>query len=82
MSGRNNSILILLIGHIYNYIYILLLLLFYLFVSVYFYYYYIFSGLEIHFFCVSKLLLPGARPGSKTNFVVAKLYVHFFAMKI
>ena len=25
----------------------------------------------------SKLLLPGARPGSKTNFVVAQLYVHF-----
>ena len=25
----------------------------------------------------SKLLLPGARPGSKTNFMVAKLYVHF-----
>ena len=37
---------------------------------------------EIHFFCGSKLLLPGARPGSKTNFVVAKLYVHFSAMKI
>ena len=36
------------------------------------------SGLEIHFFGGSKLLLlPGARPGSKTNFVVAKLYVHF-----
>ena len=29
------------------------------------------------FFCGSKLLLPGARPGSKTNFVVAKLYVNF-----
>ena len=22
-------------------------------------------------------MLPGARPGSKTNFVVAKLYVYF-----
>ena len=39
------------------------------------------SGLEIHFFCGSKLLLPGARPGSKTNFVVAKLYVHFLRDK-
>ena len=29
------------------------------------------------FFCGSKLLLPGARPGSKTNFLVAKLDVHF-----
>ena len=27
----------------------------------------------------SKLLLPSSRPGSKTNFVVAKLYVHFYA---
>ena len=36
------------------------------------------SGLDIlFFFGGSKLLLPGARPGSKTNFVVAKLYVHF-----
>ena len=34
-------------------------------------------GLDIHFFGISKLLLPGARPGSKTNFVVAKLYVQF-----
>ena len=34
------------------------------------------SGLEIHFFGGSKLLLPGARPGSKTNFVVAKLYIN------
>ena len=34
------------------------------------------------FFGGSKLLLPGATPGSKTNFVVAKLYVHFYAMKI
>ena len=25
----------------------------------------------------SKLLLPGARPGSKTNFLVAQLDVHF-----
>ena len=33
-------------------------------------------GVEIHFFGGSKLLLPGAGPGSKTNFVVAKLYVH------
>ena len=32
-----------------------------------------FAGLEIHFFGGSK----SARPGSKTNFVVAKLYVHF-----
>ena len=24
----------------------------------------------------TKLLLPGARPGSKTNLVVAKLFVH------
>ena len=32
------------------------------------------AGLEI--FGGSKLLLPGARPGSKTNFVVAKLCVH------
>ena len=29
------------------------------------------------FFGGSKRLLPGARPGSKTNFVVAKLHVHF-----
>ena len=35
------------------------------------------SGLEILLFGGSKLLLPGARPGSKTNSVVAKLYVHF-----
>ena len=35
------------------------------------------TGLEIHFFGGSKHLLPGARPGSKTNFVVGKLYVHF-----
>ena len=35
------------------------------------------AGLEIHFFGGSKLVLPGSRPGSKTNFVVAKLYVHF-----
>ena len=33
-------------------------------------------GLEIHFFGGSKLLLLSSRPGSKTNFVVAKLYVH------
>ena len=26
-------------------------------------------------------MLPGARPGSKTNFVVAKLYVHFLRDK-
>ena len=37
------------------------------------------AGLEIHFFFGSKLLLPSSRPGSKTNFVVAKLYVHFYA---
>ena len=30
-----------------------------------------------YFFGGSKLLLPGARPGSKTNFLVAKLDVHF-----
>ena len=30
------------------------------------------TGLEIQFF----LVLPGARLGSKSNFVVAKLYVH------
>ena len=35
-------------------------------------------GLEIHFFGGSKLLLPSSRPGSKTNFVVATLYVHFY----
>ena len=35
------------------------------------------TGLEIHFFGGSKFLLPGARPGSKTNFVVAKLYEYF-----
>ena len=29
------------------------------------------------FFGGSKHLLPGARPGSKTNFVVVKFYVHF-----
>ena len=29
-----------------------------------------------YFFGGSKLLLPDARPGSKTNFVYAKLYVH------
>ena len=29
------------------------------------------------FFGASKLLLPGARPGSKTNFCGSKLYVHF-----
>ena len=39
-------------------------------------------GREIHFFYGSKLLLPRARPGSKTNFVVAKLYIHCYAMKI
>ena len=33
------------------------------------------AGLEIHFFGGSKLLLPSSRPGSKTNFVVANLYV-------
>ena len=27
-------------------------------------------------------MLPGARPGSKTNFVEAKLYVLFYTMKI
>ena len=32
---------------------------------------------HIFFFGGSKLLLPGARPGSKTNFLVAKLDVHF-----
>ena len=32
---------------------------------------------NIFFFGGSKLLLPGARPGSKTNFLVAKLDVHF-----
>ena len=39
------------------------------------------AGLEIHFFGGSKLLLPRSRPGSKINFVVAKLYVglHFYA---
>ena len=35
------------------------------------------AGPRIFFFCGSKLLLPGARPGSKTNFLVAKLDVHF-----
>ena len=30
------------------------------------------SGLEIHFFGGSKLLLPSSKLGSKTNFVVAK----------
>ena len=35
------------------------------------------SGLENIVFAGSKRLLPGARPDSKTNFVVAKLYVHF-----
>ena len=35
---------------------------------------YMSSGLEIHFFCGSKLLLPSSRPGSKTNFVVANFY--------
>ena len=40
--------------------------------------------LEIHFFLVvsSKLLLPSSRPGSKTNLMVAKLYVHFYAAVI
>ena len=33
-------------------------------------------------FCGSKLLLPSSRPGSKTNFVVAKLYVHFYAAAV
>ena len=33
------------------------------------------TGLDIHFFGGSKLLLPCARPGSKNNFVVAKLYI-------
>ena len=37
------------------------------------------SGLEIHFFGGSKLLLPSSRPGGKTNFVVEKLYVSFYA---
>ena len=40
------------------------------------------TGLDIFFFGGSKLLLPGARPGSKTNFMVAKLYVLFYSMKI
>ena len=40
------------------------------------------QALKFIFFGGSKLLLPGARPGSKTNFVLAKLYVHFYAMKI
>ena len=39
----------------------------------------LYSGLEILFFGGSKLLLPSWRPGSKTNFVVAKLYVQFYA---
>ena len=30
-------------------------------------------------FNCSKLLLPSSRPGGKTNFVVAELYVHFYA---
>ena len=38
-----------------------------------------FAGPEIHFFCGSKSLLPSSRPGCKTNFVEAKLYVHFYA---
>ena len=38
---------------------------------------YLGTSLEIHFFGGSKRLLPGARPGGKTNFVVAKLFVHF-----
>ena len=37
------------------------------------------AGREIHFFGGSKLLPPSSRPGSKTNFVVAKLYVNFYA---
>ena len=37
----------------------------------------VYSGLEIPFFGGSKLLLSGARPGSKTNVLIAKLYVHF-----
>ena len=39
-------------------------------------------GLEIHFFGGSKLLLLSSRPDSKTSFVVAKLYVHFYAAVI
>ena len=35
------------------------------------------AGPRLFFFGGSKLLLPGARPGSKTNFLVAKLDVHF-----
>ena len=27
-------------------------------------------------------MLPSSRPGSKTNFVVAKLYVHFYAAAV
>ena len=38
------------------------------------------SGLEISFFGGSKLMVPSSRSGSKTNFVVAKLYVHFYAV--
>ena len=38
-----------------------------------------FAGLEIHFVGGSKRLLPSPRPGSKTNFVVVKYYVHFYA---
>ena len=34
------------------------------------------------FFGGSKLLLPSSRPDSKTNFVVAKLYVHFYAVVV
>ena len=34
------------------------------------------QGLNISFSCGNKLLLPGARPGSKTNFLVAKLDIH------
>ena len=40
------------------------------------------SSLEIHFFGGSKLLLPSSRPGSKTNFVIAKLYVHFYVVVV
>ena len=40
------------------------------------------AGPRNSFILVVANLLPGARPGSKTNFLVAKLDVHFYEMKI
>ena len=42
----------------------------------------LYKTVEFFFFGGSKLLLPSSRPGGKSNFVVAKLYVHFYAVVV